>query len=475
MTLLAALLTACGGGAEGPVAPAPDVPPGIRIVSGELGSDTVDAILREPLTIEVSKASGPLAGLPVQFERIGAPGVATPTVAIAKPGEQVFQSSLTLTTDAQGRASVRLRLGAAVGDAYLRVWCAACNRADTIRYGVSTGNAAFVRATARDTSLIIGDSYVVRGSTYDRYGNRRTDPIDFVTGSPLVTVDSNGVVAVGASTGRGAIAVRSGALTDSARFVVTTGPTIAAVIGTSSAHQDSGGVIVTTTLNGLRERKFTYTGWEEAYPVPSPTADLVAYQRAAVGMQVFLVDGTGQNRRLVPPGRFIETELPRFSPDGRYVYFSARDSLGYGIWRAGVDGAGLTLITPVPSYQAPALSPDGRSLAYSGSDGMVVRSLVTGSQRLVGPTGSFPVFSPDGGRLAWLTGYDDVVVADADGSAFTRFRSVLKGPGSGLAWMDAGERLLTRGGNGVIAVDARTGAQTPLPKLGAYYQLFAQP
>jgi hypothetical protein len=324
----------------------------MRIVAGEVGSDTVQAILREPLTIEVGKASGPSAGIPVVFERIVGPGGGAPTISISKTGEEVFQSSMTIMTDAQGRASVKVRLGATTGDDYLRVTCAACNHADTLRYGVTPGNAALVVADVRDTTVIIGDEYRVRGATIDRFGNRRTEPVTFVSGSPLVTVDSVGEVVVGGNTGRGAIAVRSGTLTDSARFEVVTGPTIAAVISGNSAHQDSGGVIVTTTLNGLRQRRLTYTGFDDAYPVPSPTADLVAYQRGAGGLQVFVVDGSGQNRRLVAAGRFIDTQLPRFSPDGRFIYFTARDSsIGYGIWRIGVDGAGLTLIAPASGLE----------------------------------------------------------------------------------------------------------------------------
>jgi hypothetical protein len=88
------------------------------------------------------------------------------------------------------------------------------------------------------------------------------------------------------------------------------------------------------------------------------------------------------------------------------------------------------------------------------------------------------VFSPNGDRVAWLTGKGDVIVAKADGSSFKHFLPSIWGSGgtnSGLTWLPAGDRLLARGGNGVITIDATTGVFTPMPKLGAYYQLFIGP
>jgi hypothetical protein len=472
---LVALTLSCSS--ENPVEP--DLPV-LRIVSGAFNSDTVEAILTPLLIFEVGTADGPLAGQAVQFEAIGAPvDAATPTLKVSKIGENDFQSSASVTTDAQGRAGVRVRLGGLATDAFVRVTCLSCNQVETVRFGVRAGNAVRLVATARDTSVIIGDNYRVRGPTFDRFGNPRVDRLTFESASPLATVDTSGIVQVGPDTGIGAITVRAGPLTDSARFSVATGPTIAAVINSGSAIGDSLTWIVTTTLNGLRQRKLTVSGGEEAYPVPSPTADLVAYQRADDGMQVYLVDGSGQRRRLVSAGQLIETRLPRFARDGRTIYFTGRTSVTYGIWSVGVDGTGLTLITPTASgFRAPAPSPDGTRVAYSRDESMVVRSIGSGQELPVGPAGQFPVFSPDGDHVAWLTSKGDVIVAKADGSSLKHFLpSINQGAGtnSGLSWLPTGDRLIARGWDGVLMVNAASGAQTLMPKLWPYYQLYVHP
>ena len=470
-----ALTISCSS--ENPVEPAA---PELRIVSGAFNSDTVETILTPLLVFEVGTGDGPSAGQAVQFEQIGAPvDATTPTLKVSKIGENDFRSSITVTTDAQGRAGARVRLGGRATDAFVRVTCLACQQVDTVRFGVRAGKAVRLVATARDTSVVIGDDYLVRGTTFDRFGNPRVDHLTFESASPLATVDTSGMVQVGPDTGSGAIAVHAGPLTDSARFVAATGPMIAAVISSGSAYGDSATWIVTTTLNGMRQRKFIISGSEEGYPVPSPTADQVAYQRADNGMQVYLVDGSGQRRRLIPAGQLVETRMPRFARDGQTIFFTGRTSETYGIWRVGVDGTGLTLITPTASgFRAPAPSPDGTRIAYSRDDSMVVRTIGSGQDLAVGPAGAFPVFSPEGDRVAWLTNKGDVIVAKADGSSLKHFLPSINGgygTNSGLSWLPTGDRLIARGWNGVVTVNATSGVQTPMPKLWPYYQLFAHP
>jgi hypothetical protein len=470
-----ALTLSCSS--ESPVEPAAQE---LRIVSGAFNSDTVESILTSLLVFEVGTSDGPSAGQAVLFEQIaGQVDATTPALKVSNIGENDFRSSTTVTTDAQGRAGVRVRLGGLATDAFVRVTCVACHQVTSVRFGVRAGNAVRLVATARDTSVIIGDNYYVGGTTFDRFGNPRVDRLTFESASPLATVDTSGMVQVGPDTGIGAIVVHAGQLTDSARFTAAKGPMIAAVIASGSAFGDSATWIVTTTLNGLLQRKLTISGGEPAYPVPSPTADQVAYERADDGMQVYLVDGSGQKRRLIPAGQLIETRLPRFARDGRTIYFTGRTSATYGIWRVGVDGTDLTLITPTASgFRAPAPSPDGTRIAYSRDDSMVVRSIGSGQELPVGPAGDFPVFSPDGERVAWLTNKGDVIVAKADGASLKHFIPSINGgtgTNSGLSWLPTGDRLLARGWDGVVTVNATSGVQTPMPKLWPYYQLFANP
>jgi len=107
-----------------------------------------------------------------------------------------------------------------------------------------------------------------------------------------------------------------------------------------------------------------------------------------------------------------------------------------------------------------------------------VRSIGSGQELPVGPAGQFPVFSPDGDRVAWLTSKGDVIVAKADGSSLKHFLpSINQGVGtnSGLSWLPTGDGLIARGWDGVLMVNAASGAQTLMPKLWPYYQLYVHP
>ncbi|MFF3723684.1 amidohydrolase family protein [Streptomyces erythrochromogenes] len=98
--------------------------------------------------------------------------------------------------------------------------------------------------------------------------------------------------------------------------------------------------------------------------------------------------------------------LPALSPDGRSVAFAALNAL----WVAPVTGGAPRKIVqaPVTAYvQGPVWSPDGRALVYTDDrDGLNTvrrRELDGGRESVLAPGGRvYGVLSPDGGRLAAL-------------------------------------------------------------------------
>ena len=144
--------------------------------------------------------------------------------------------------------------------------------------------------------------------------------------------------------------------------------------------------------------------------LPPPPRTFVAVR---TGTQVVVVDTeTGRDVRVVyehrpwRDGSRIDG-LAR-SPDGSTVYFSVDGA----VWRVGVDGAGHPAYLGAGSH--PAVSPDGRSLAYDLADGLVVRSLEDGSERRWwngdgsnGPPiyGGNAAWAPDGLHVGFHVGY----------------------------------------------------------------------
>ncbi|QOV40272.1 PD40 domain-containing protein [Streptomyces ferrugineus] len=109
--------------------------------------------------------------------------------------------------------------------------------------------------------------------------------------------------------------------------------------------------------------------------------------------------------------------LPALSPDGRSVAFAALNAL----WTAGTTGARAPRkVLQVPSTRyvlAPTWTPDGTALVYADDrDGLFAvrrRDLDTGEEDVLAEGGRvFPALSPDGDRLACLDMSGNLVVRD---------------------------------------------------------------
>ncbi len=123
---------------------------------------------------------------------------------------------------------------------------------------------------------------------------------------------------------------------------------------------------------------------------------------------------------------------PAVSPDGRWLaYISDSGSLWIRPF-AGGDARQLT-----QGASEPAFSPDGRTIAYRGKDGVYLLQVEGGSPRLLVPDGRRPRFSPDGQRIAYHTGKGLFVIAAIGGEPRQIHPS-----GTHATWSPDGARLL---------------------------------
>src|SRR2546421_117399 len=99
-----------------------------------------------------------------------------------------------------------------------------------------------------------------------------------------------------------------------------------------------------------------------------------------------LIDASGRDRRL--PGTSRGDQNPRWSPDGRWLVFTAFAGLNAdrytlaGLMAVHPDGTGLHRIpTLSPQAYQPSWSPDGKSIAYdsiAGGKGEIAVTAVNG-------------------------------------------------------------------------------------------------
>lgn len=166
----------------------------------------------------------------------------------------------------------------------------------------------------------------------------------------------------------------------------------------------------TTTTKAGESRIYVFTpGGGEPRPVSSGPADVSpvwSRDGTALVYQTRVADGSPAIALLHPidaaPKILARGRDPVFTPDGQWIVFSQKLAAGYRLWRMHPDGSGRLALGVAPSDVGdelhPAVSPDGRYVAYvaedSGRRTLRVRRMDGGGDR--------PLFDAGDGMLpAW--------------------------------------------------------------------------
>ncbi len=153
--------------------------------------------------------------------------------------------------------------------------------------------------------------------------------------------------------------------------------------------------------------------FEAAAPVFSPNDDFFVYHSRAGRDTPALYRTLGTESQVLRRESIpIEGEMPAFTPDGRLVYKGCLNN-ACGLILTNLDGGAPQQLTNTPGDTAPAVSPDGATVAFMsnrdgdweiytvGLDGQNLQRLTTA------PGGDgLPVWSPDGSRLAFVSNRD---------------------------------------------------------------------
>jgi Tol biopolymer transport system component/imidazolonepropionase-like amidohydrolase len=123
---------------------------------------------------------------------------------------------------------------------------------------------------------------------------------------------------------------------------------------------------------------------------------------------------------------------PAVSPDGRQIAFAALGDL----WLMPADGAPRRLTTDPALDTEPAWSPDGKSLAYasdrSGTMNIWTRDIQSGAERQITQlaiAAELPAWSPDAARIAFVDADGQLQVVDVKSGALRKIHDHLNEPG----------------------------------------------
>ena len=148
------------------------------------------------------------------------------------------------------------------------------------------------------------------------------------------------------------------------------------------------------------------------------------------GSQLYTIDATngGEPRRLTQSSG-IDTE-PRYSADGKYIYFVSDRGGAPQIYRMSSSGGNPERVTFTGSYNiSPSISPDGRWLAYisriGGAFKLQVMELSTSTVTSITDTSAdeSPSFAPNSRLLVYATqqqGREALMTTTLDGKIKAR-------------------------------------------------------
>jgi WD40 repeat protein len=462
-------LVACGDGGG------PGSGPGLRVVAGDGITDTANAILPRLLVVELrDSANAPVPQSQITFEGRDCIFTSICSAYVEAEGGDRFSTIATDTTDARGQARVRVLLGPRAGEGRIRITSDSTDQIVTALYTIRHASLFFVVVVPADTAVYPGASYRLRPSTFDAFGNARSDDqVSYRVLAGPATVAADGILE-GTSIGRGTVEVASGEARDTVALSVVPNGTLAA-----RRWQDNT-ELHRFELDGSGLQPVAETGFVGGGAAAwSPSGDTLVFEVSTTPFdsRLFLSDLTSAPVPLAPADTAIAQLTPRFSRDGSWIYFRGQHPARAGeIWRVHPDGSGLERVgeqsTSSESDLDPDPSPDGARVAYATTRGselpqLLIRTLGTGAELRPGLQGSMPRWSPDGAWIAYwrapssgLLGTIHLVRPDgSDDHAVGRTDAHYP---SGIDWSPDGTWLVARAEGRLELIHATTGEVLPL-------------
>lgn len=130
----------------------------------------------------------------------------------------------------------------------------------------------------------------------------------------------------------------------------------------------------------------------------------MAYVSNAGGGEIWIVNSDGSNKRQLTTGAIAVCGLT-VSPDGRYIVFSAERTGTPNLWRIAIDGSDLTQLTSGQSEMYPQFTADGEWIIFQrdllNSTLWKIRIDGTDSAPFVEQLSARPAVSPDGKFVAY--------------------------------------------------------------------------
>jgi hypothetical protein len=457
------LLSSCGGDAGGVVTPPPKSQ--LRIVAGQGTSDTIQTALVQPLVIEVDVGGAAAVGMGVRIDALSANDptrLGESTILLAgSRGGQLAPSILT-TTDASGRVSVWPVFGTIAGITRVVVTAPTLNLTDTATFTVMPGVAVAINLAVRDTAMSPNGQYAIGAFGFDRFKNHRAPTYSLLKGGG--TVDATGVVKEGTSAGRVAVLIRDGTKVDTAFSTIV--PDELFLI-----HQSGSLFRARLDLSQRTDVANPFGGSPELSPDGHTLALIIQGVDPLRGIDYGLYIGDSRApaiaaRRIVPRTAVQFVLGHQFSPDGQWIYFSgSTPPKNSSIWRVKPDGSQLEQVTsnPAVNQQHVAISPDGTRIAWDEPANITILNPATGATTIVSPGGSFPTFSPDGKRVAYVNSILNIV--NVDGTGLQAYQPSFFGFGMFVAWSADGQWLLSSDSSFTLMVNVNSHEAVPVPHL----------
>ncbi len=204
-----------------------------------------------------------------------------------------------------------------------------------------------------------------------------------------------------------------------------------------SSTRDRNSNIYVMDADGNNVQRLTNHPGKDSEPAWAPVGNKIAFcssRESIMGSSnIYVMDADGKNVRKLT-NHLGGDSSPAWSPNGRNIAFrSCRQERGCDIYVMDADGENVRRLTDRFEFNiTPAWSPNGRKIAfvaYSGDDDRVsgiytMNADGGGIARVTNYSGGDPVWSPDGGQLAFYSNKDpegvpnsdtEIYVIDADG------------------------------------------------------------